>query len=61
MMMTGNGILKKKIATNDAPAIATRSQLRRVRLPIRTTALTTIATTAACRPNSNPAIHPTLP
>ena len=46
-MMIGKGTAKKKIATNDVPAISCRIKLRNVRLPILMTASTTIATTAA--------------
>ena len=38
MMMTGNGTLKKKIATKAMPASAIMMRLRSARLPTRTTA-----------------------
>ena len=48
--MSGNGTPRKKIATNAAAAIPTMTWFLSARLPIRTTASSTIASTAAFRP-----------
>ena len=48
-MISGNGT-PKKIATNAAAAIPTMTRFLSARLPIRTTASSTIASTAAFRP-----------
>ena len=52
MMMTGNGTAKKKIATKAAAARTCRGLLFSERRPMRMTASTTIASTAAFRPKN---------
>ena len=49
-MISGNGTSRKKIATNAAAAMATITRFLSDRLPIRTTASTTTATTAGFSP-----------
>ena len=61
MITTGNGTPKKNSAANATAATTRRKVLCRVRRPTRITAWITIATTAACRPNSAPATQPTCP
>ena len=61
MMMIGKGTLKKKIATKAMAASAIISRLRNARLPTRTTAWTTIASTAAFSPKNTASTKPTLP
>ena len=52
-MIMGKGTAKKKMPTNAAAASAINARLLSARLPIRITASTTIASTAALSPNSN--------
>ena len=52
-VMIGKGTLKKKIATNAAAASAIMMRLRSARLPTRTTAWITIASTAAFSPKNS--------
>ena len=59
--MSGNGTPRKKIATNAAAAIPTMTRFLSARLPIRTTASSTIASTAAFRPKNSAWTIPTLP
>ena len=61
MMMSGKGTLKKKIATKAMAASAIITRLRRARLPTRTTAWITIASTAAFSPKNSASTKPTLP
>ena len=61
MMMIGNGTLKKKIPTKAIAASAIMRRLRSARLPTRTTACTTIASTAAFSPKNSASMKPTLP
>ena len=61
MMMTGKGTSKKKIATKAIAASAIMMRLRSARLPTRTTAWITIASTAAFRPKNSASTNPTLP
>ncbi len=60
-MMAGNGAEKKKIATKAAIARPSMARLRRARLDSRTSACSTIASTAAFRPKNNAATTPTSP
>ena len=59
--MTGNGTAKKKIATKAAAASACMGRLFSARLPMRMTASTTIASTAAFSPKNAAATKPTWP
>jgi hypothetical protein len=61
MMISGNGTANKKIATNAATANACMGLLFRERRPMRITASTTIARTAAFRPKNAAATKPTWP
>jgi hypothetical protein len=49
----GNGTAKKNSATNAAAAIATMARLRSARLPMRSSASTTMAITADLRPKNS--------
>ena len=60
-MMSGNGTSKKKIATKATAASAIMTRLRSARLPTRTTASITIASTAAFSPKNSASTKPTLP
>ena len=60
-MISGNGTSKKKIATNAAAAMPTMTRFFSARRPIRTTASSTIASTAALRPKNSAWTMPTLP
>ena len=59
--MTGNGTSKKKSATNAAAASARIVLFLRARLPTRSTASTTITSTAAFSPKNRPCTSGTLP
>jgi hypothetical protein len=61
MIISGNDTPKKKIATNAAPAMATKTGLRSARFPTRNTAWMTMASTAAFRPKNNASTTLTLP
>ena len=52
--ISGKGTPKTKIATKAAAATATLARLRSARPPMRSTAWTTIASTAALRPKNTP-------
>ena len=60
-MISGNGTSRKKIATNAVAASATMTRLRSARRPMRTTASSTIASTAAFRPKNSAATAGTSP
>ena len=60
-MMMGNGTAKKKIAMKLAAASAIMMLFLSARLPMRTTASSTIASTAAFKPKNNACTTPTLP
>ena len=60
-MMSGKGMAKKKIPTNAAAASASITLFLSARLPIRTTASSTIASTAAFSPKNSAATTGTLP
>ena len=59
--MIGKGTAKKKIATNESAASAIMTLFFSARLPIRTTAWSTMASTAAFKPKKMPATMPTSP
>ncbi len=59
--MIGNATPKKKIATKANAASATMTPFFNARLPTRTTASSTIASTAAFSPKNSAATKPTLP
>ncbi len=61
MMMIGKGTAKKKIATKATAASVTMMRLRSARLPTRTTACSTIASTAAFNPKNSASMYQTLP
>ena len=60
-MINGNGTSKKKMATKAAAAIATITPLFSARRPMRTTASSTIASTAALRPKNSASTTGTSP
>ena len=60
-MISGNGTSKKKMATKAAAAIATMTPLFSARRPMRTTASSTIASTAALRPKNSASTTGTSP
>ena len=60
-MITGNGIAKKKMPMNARAAIGMSARLLNARLPIRTTASSTIARTAAFIPKKTAATSPIFP
>ena len=60
-MMSGNGTLRKKIATKAAAASPIMTRFLSDRLPTRTTASSTTASTAAFSPKNSAATMPTLP
>ena len=60
-MMIGNGTLKKKIAMKAVAASAIMIRLRNARLPTRTTAWITMASTAAFNPKNTASMKLTLP
>ena len=60
-MMIGNGTLKKKIAMKAAAASPIMIRLRSARLPTRTTAWITMASTAAFNPKNSASTKLTLP
>lgn len=60
-MMSGNGTAKPKIATKEAAAMATIAPFFRAREPMRMTACTTMASTAAFSPKNSASTGPTLP
>ena len=59
--ISGNGAPKAKIATNDAAAMANIAALRSARRPSRTTACSTMASTAAFSPKNNAETKPVSP
>ena len=59
--MSGKGAAKAKMATKARRAMARRVALRSVRLPMRTTASSTMASTAALRPTKAAATGPSWP
>ncbi len=61
MMMIGKGTLKKKMAMKAVAARAIMIRLRSARLPTRTTAWMTMASTAAFSPKNSASMTPTLP
>ena len=61
MMMIGKGTAKKKIATKAIAASAIMTLLRKARLPTRTNASITIASTAALSPKNSASTKLTLP
>ena len=60
-MITGNGTPNAKIATNEAAAIPIIVRFFRARDPMRITACTTMASTAALRPKNSPSSAPVSP
>ena len=60
-MISGNGTPKTKIATKDAAAMATMAPFLSARPPIRITACTTMASTAAFSPKKSASTAPTSP
>jgi len=60
-MMIGNGTARKKIATNASAASATINLFFNARLPMRSTASSTMASTAAFNPKNNAVTIGTLP
>ncbi|MNT93339.1 hypothetical protein D3C72_2347920 [compost metagenome] len=60
-MMSGKGTRKTKIAMKAAAAIPIISLFFSARPPMRKTAWTTTASTAAFNPKNSPSIRPTLP
>ena len=58
--MSGNGTPKKKIATNAAAAMPTITRFLSARLPMRSTASSTMASTAAFRPKNSAWTMPDL-
>jgi hypothetical protein len=59
--MSGNGTSKAKMATKDAAAMAIIGPFLSARPPIRITACSTMARTAAFRPKNSASTTPTLP
>ena len=59
--MSGNGASRKKIATKAAAASPIRTRFLSARLPIRTTASSTMASTAAFSPKKRAETKPILP
>ena len=60
-MMSGKGSLRKKMPTNAAAATPTIARFLSARRPMRTTASSTTASTAALRPKNSACTAPTLP
>ena len=60
-MISGNGTSKTKMATNAAAASATITRFRSARRPMRTTASSTIASTAALSPKNSASTTGTSP
>ena len=60
-MMNGNGTPRKKIATNATAAMPTITLFFSARLPMRMTASSTMASTAAFRPKNSAWTMPTVP
>jgi hypothetical protein len=61
MTTSGNGTLKKKMATNAAPATSQSTAPRSARRPRRISASSTIASTAAFTPVKRAATNGALP
>ena len=61
MMMSGNGTPKAKMAMNAPAAMAIMTRFFSARLPMRRTASSTIASTAAFRPRNSACMMATAP
>ena len=59
--MAGKGAAKAKMATKETAAMVIVTAFFSARLPMRTTACSTMASTAALRPKNRAATKPRLP